>query len=331
VTAVAPGRVNLIGDHTDTTGGWCLPMAIDLVTVVKGERGGDCVVLRSASEPEPVSVPLDVEDPTTVEPRWGRFVAGVVCELRPRTGFAGNVRSDVPVGAGLSSSAALEVAVALALGFQGSALELARLCQRAEHRATGVPCGVMDQLASASGRAGQLLLLNCSTLAMQPIDLPKGAEVVVVHSGQSRELAGSAYADRRRELELAERIVGSLPAASLDDVELIEDEVIRRRARHVVTENDRVLRFVAALRADDLATAGAQMVASHDSLRDHFDVSTPGLDDLVARLVATEGVFGARLTGAGFGGCAVALCRPGSLSAEPGVWPVRPADGARLR
>ena len=331
ITAAAPGRVNLIGDHTDTTGGWCLPMAIDLATVVEGAPAGDRIVLRSEREPEPISLPLKIDDPASVDPAWARYVAGVISELRPANGFDGVVRSNLPTGAGLSSSAAFEVAVALALGFEGSPLELALLCQRAEHRATGVPCGVMDQLASVSGRAGHALLLNCAALTVEPIALPHGVEVVVVHSGEARTLAGSAYADRRRDLDHAERVVGPLPAASLDDVERIEDDLIRRRARHVVTENERVHRFVAALRAHDLVAAGQLMVESHESLRVDFEVSTAALDELVRRLVITDGVFGARLTGAGFGGCAVVLCEPGTRVDGEGVWRVRPADGARLR
>jgi galactokinase len=335
VVATAPGRVNLIGDHTDTTGGWCLPMAIDLVTTVSGRLGGDAVVLRSEAEVEPAVVPIDVADPAAVEPRWARYVAGVVAELRDRgsvpglAGFSGTVSSTVPTGAGLSSSAALEVAVALALGFEGTPAELALLCQRAEQRASGVPCGVMDQLASAAGVAGHALLLDCTTLAVDPVPLPEDVEVVAVHSGEARQLAGSAYADRRAEVEAAEALVGPLRTASLDAVAAIEDEVLRRRARHVVTENARVHALAAALRSGSLAEAGALMVESHASLRDDFAVSTPTLDALVARLCAMPGVVGARLTGAGFGGCAVALTRPGAIAARDGIWPLRAAGPAR--
>lgn len=327
VVAVAPGRVNLIGDHTDTTGGLVLPMAIDLATTVRGRSGGDEVRLRSADEETEAVVTLDVEDPASVEPRWARYVAGVVAELRPTTGFTGTITTTLPVGAGLSSSAALEVAVALALGFEGTPLDLAELTQRAEHRASGVPCGIMDQLASASGVANHALLIDCHARTVSPTPLPAGAEIRVIHSGEPRTLAGSAYAERRAAVEAAEATLGPLRLlASADAVADLEDAVLRRRARHVVTENARVRQFAAALAEGDLPAAGASMVASHQSLRDDFEVSTPGLDRLVERLMATTGVHGARLTGAGFGGCVVALTEPGALDEG---WLVEAATGAR--
>ena len=326
VTAVAPGRVNLIGEYTDLGGGLVLPMAIDLATTVTGTPGGDAVVLRSAAEPEPAIVPLDVSDPAAVEPGWARYVAGVVAEVRPAVGFEGEVTSTVPLGAGLSSSAALEVAVALALGFDASPVALAERCQRAEQRASGVPCGIMDQLASAAGVDGHALLIDTHRRTVRPLRVPRGLEVRVVHSGEDRELAGSAYADRKAELAAAEAIVGPLrlvedPAALAP----IDDEVVRRRARHVVTENARVRAAVAALLDGDVDALGRLLDESHRSLRDDLEVSTAGLDQLVAGLAATPGVHGARLTGAGFGGCAVALCEPGALDIG---WRVRPAAGA---
>ena len=327
VLARAPGRVNLIGDHTDYTGGLVLPMAIDRSTTVRGEPGGDVVELRSAAEPEPARVPLDVTDPAAVTPPWARYVAGVVAELRPRHGLRGTVTSDVPIGAGLSSSAALEVAVALALGFEGSPLELALLCQRAEQRASGVPCGVMDQLASAAGVEDHALLVDCSTLDVVPVAVPARLDVVVVDSGERRALAGSEYADRRADCEAAARLVGPLRTASLDDLRRIGDPRLRRRARHVITENARVAAFVDAVRAGDAPAAGALMTESHSSLRDDFDVSTRRLDQLVGRLAATPGVHGARLTGAGFGGCVVALADTGSLREG---WVLRAAAGATV-
>jgi galactokinase len=192
IRAHAPGRVNLIGEHTDHTGGRALPVAVDLGTTVEVSPGGDSVVLRSDVEPVPAVVPLDVADPASVEPPWARYVAGVVAELRPGTGASGTVRTTLPVGAGLSSSAALEVAVALALGFDGTPVELALACQRAEQRASGVPCGVLDQMASACGIPGAALLLDCTTLGIVPVPLPDGVSIVVVDSGQRRTLAGSA-------------------------------------------------------------------------------------------------------------------------------------------
>ncbi|MFZ6002937.1 MAG: galactokinase [Actinomycetota bacterium] len=325
--AFAPGRVNLIGEHTDYTGGFVLPMAVHLGTTVEIDAGGAEVVLSSADDPDRARVPIDLRDPSSVSPGWARFVAGVVAEMRPAKGGSGEVQTTLPIGAGLSSSAALEVSVALALGFEGAPLDLALLCQRAEQRASGVPCGIMDQLASAAGVAGHALLIDCSTNAVQPVRLPEGVEVVAVHSGQARALAGSAYAERRAACERAESLIGPLRAASADDVAGIEDPVARRRARHVVSENARVLAFADALRSRDLALAGDLMHESHVSLRDDFEVSTPALDALVERLRATPGVHGARLTGAGFGGCAVALGEPGALREG---WHLEAVDGARL-
>ena len=325
--ARAPGRVNLIGDHTDYTGGLVLPMAIDLETVVEGTRQGDHVALASAQEPDRAVVSLSVEDPAAVSPPWARYVAGVVAVLRPSTGFHGTVTSTVPLGAGLSSSAALEVAVALAVGFEGTPLQLALACQEAEQRASGVPCGIMDQLASAAGVEGHALLIDCTTLTLTPVPVPEGLDVVVVHSGVERGLGGTAYAVRRAECEAAARELGPLRSAYLADVERIDDDVIRRRARHVVSENERVRAFAEALatgRTDDL---GPLMAASHASLRDDFEVSIPALDDLVERLASTPGVLGARLTGAGFGGCVVALAEPG---APVDGWRVRAATGASV-
>jgi galactokinase len=326
VRAFAPGRVNLIGDHTDTTGGLVLPMAVHLGTTVDVERGGSEVRLRSDADEEVAVVGLDVAEPAAVTPAWARYVAGVVAEIRPAVGATGTVTTTLPVGAGLSSSAALEVAVALALGFDGPPVELALACQRAEHAASGVPSGIMDQLASAAGVAGSALLIDCTTLARTPVRLPPGVEVVVVHSGEARALAGSAYAERRRQCEAAEAEVGPLRVAGPDAVEALTDPVLRRRARHVVTENARVREVAGALEAGNLAAAGRAMAASHASLRDDFEVSTPALDRLVDELTATDGVFGARLTGAGFGGCVVALARPGAVRRG---WVVRAVDGAR--
>lgn len=329
LVARAPGRVNLIGDHTDYTGGFVLPMAIDRWTTVTGERFGTVVALRSEQEREDVEVSLAIGDPASVQPAWGRYVAGVVAELRPSVGFSGRVSSTVPVRSGLSSSAALEVALALALGATGSPLEVALLCQRAEQRASGVPCGIMDQLALTAGVAGCALLIDCTSLGVEPVELPppSDAEILVIDSGQRRALAGSAYAERVAQCANAARIIGPLRDATPGDLERISHPVVRARARHVAGENARVLAFVRALRAGDLALAGSLMMASHESLRDDFEVSTPELDALVARLVATPGVFGARLTGAGFGGCVVALARPQAVTEG---WRVRAVDGASV-
>ena len=283
---VAPGRVNLIGEHTDYSGGLVLPMAIDLGTTITGERGGERVALTSD----------DADD------RFPRIVDAVVHEAGTTTGFTGHVTTTLPIGAGLSSSASLEVAIALAIDASG---DIAALCQRAEQRATGVPCGRLDQLAAVHGIVGHALLIDCSTFAIEPVPIPDDIDLVVVPSGEERTLDTSAYAQRRTELEAGDP----------------------RRVRHVRTENERVRAFANALADHDLARAGALMIESHVSLRDDFEVSTPKLDALVARLTATPGVHGARLTGAGFGGCVVALTERGALAEG---WTVRAANGARV-
>jgi galactokinase len=331
VRAWAPGRVNLIGDHTDHTGGLVLPMAIDLGTSVTGHSGGSTVELHSFTEPEPAVVSLDVGDPSSLTPAWARYVAGVVTEVRPQVGFAGSVETTLPIGAGLSSSAALEVAVALALGFDGTAIDLARACQRAEQRASGVPCGIMDQLAIAAGVADHALRIDCTTLLVTPVRMPEDVEVVVVDSGQRRELATSDYAERAAACQSAQAAIGPLRDATLDDLHELPDAVTRRRARHVITENGRVDDLAAALAAGDRAAMAAAMAASHRSLRDDFEVSTPVLDALVDRLGATQGIIGARLTGAGFGGCVVALVERGAPVPDGAPhWRVTASAGARI-
>lgn len=327
VTARAPGRVNLIGDHTDYTGGLVLPMAIDQVTTVSLERGGRVVELTSGTESLPALVDVEVIEPSAVHPPWARYVAGIVAVLRPGAGGTGTVETQLPVGAGLSSSAALEVAVALALGFVGSPLELALACQQAEHLAAGVPSGIMDQLASAAGVPGCALLIDCTSLEVTPVPVPESVEVVVVDSGERRALSTSAYAERRRQCEEAAALIGPLREASPEAARSLDDPTLRRRARHVVTENLRVAAFVEALAVGDAAGAGARMTESHASLRDDFDVSKPQLDRLVEELCATDGVYGARLTGAGFGGCVVALAAPGAVHRG---WRFRPAGGATV-
>jgi len=308
--AYAPGRVNLIGDHTDYTGGLVLPMAIDMGTTVSWSTGPAWSFRTDAD----------------VQPGWERYVMAVAPD---RPGEVA-VSTTLPVGAGLSSSAALEVAAALAMGFDGPALELAQRCQRAEQEASGVPCGIMDQLAVAAGVEGAALLIDCTSLAVEPVPLPAGVDVVVAHSGEERALAGSAYTERRAQCEAAAAVIGPLRDARPDDMGQLHDPVVRARARHVVGENRRVLDFVAAMRAGELHMAGELMTASHVSLRDDFDVSTDALNRLVGKLCFAPGFFGARLTGAGFGGCAVALCEAGAPVPEGlRAWRVRPSAGAR--
>jgi len=331
----APGRVNLIGDHTDYAGGWVLPMAIDRGTTIEYRRSGERVQLISSAEP--AAVTLELSGGAGAEPAgWGRYAAGVLATYGQARGGFGVVHSDLPIGAGLSSSSSLTVAFALAVGFEGTALELAQLCQEAETLGSGVPGGIMDQLCSAAGRSGHALLIDCTSLDVEAVALPPSAEVLVAHSGQPRTLVGSAYADRRNDCELAAAELGPLRDASEADVEGIAEDRLRRRARHVVTENARVLEAAAALKSGDLAGAGRLMDASHRSLAADFDVSTPALDQLAGTLRALPGVCGARLTGAGFGGCVVALAEAGTAERLAGLelpgpaWLVRASDGASV-
>lgn len=317
---VAPGRVNLIGDHVDYVGGVVLPMAVQLGTEIVVEPAPGDLRLSSA----------DVED----ESGWQRFVAATVREVAATGeahGGTGRVSSTLPIGAGMSSSSSLTVAVALAAGFTGSPLELARLAQRAEIAATGVPCGLMDQLAITHGVDGHALRIDCRVDEVSPVPLPSGVAVHAIHSGVARRLEGSPYADRRRSCEAAEAEIGPLRDASLHAVDRIGDATIRSRARHVVSEIARVDAAVAAARADDAVTFGELMNASHVSLRDDFEVSIPELDDLVGRLQATPGVLGARLTGAGFGGCAVVLADAEADLSDFGGWSLRPSAAAAVQ
>ena len=322
----APGRVNLIGEHTDYTGGLAFPMAIDRGTTLTYAAHDDSIELTSDDAPGPLSIPIPFEgDVAAVEPHWGSYIAAMATEVGGLSGLRGHVVSDIPAGAGLSSSAALECAVGLALGFDGTPLELAQAARRAEHRATGVPTGIMDQLSIASGVAGHATLIDCHSLEVTPHVVPDEIDVVVkfiVH----RTLEGSEYADRVAECERAEAEIGPLRLATPDDAERIADDIARRRARHVVAENRRVRDFAAALAAGDYVTAGRIMTAGHESLRDDFDVSTTQMDAAVAGLDAHPGVFGTRMTGGGFGGCIVALCEPGAITDG---WVVTASAGAR--
>ena len=337
----APGRVNLIGDHTDYNEGFVLPIAIPLESVLVGDVLDEPVIrLDSAEEEGRVEVAADGSAaPEAVTPRWGRYVAGVAAALARRgrrpVGFEGSLHSTVPLGSGLSSSAALEVCCALALadtaGLELAPADLAAACQEAEHLATGVPSGIMDQLASAAGRAAHALLIDCRTLQITFVALPADVAFVVVHSGQERTLEGSGYAERRAECE---RIARELGLRSLRDA--TEEQVADRPvARHVVTENARVYDLARALEQGDGGTAGRLFDASHASLRDDYRVSTPELDSLVAALL-DAGALGARLTGAGFGGSVVAVCAAAAArgildhvrTRYPQAWIVAAVDGA---
>jgi galactokinase len=308
----APGRVNLIGDHTDYQDGFCLPMAIDRecrVVVTPGTTRG--IRARSEQLDGTVDVAIDgTTDPVTVTPRWGRFVAGAVRAIRdlgvtvaPRVDL--EVSSTVPAGSGLSSSTALTVALTVAFAdvarITAERVDLARAALAAEV-ATGVPGGLMDQMAALFATPGHALLLDCRTLRVDPIPIPRALGVVVIHSGEPRTLVDSGYAERRAACEAAAARLG-VPTLRDATLQQVRDDP---RARHVVTENARVLEFAAALRAGDVGELGPLMLASHSSLRDDFAVSTPALDDVVNACME-HGALGARLTGAGFGGCVVAL------------------------
>jgi galactokinase len=278
--------VNLIGEHTDYAGGLVLPIAIDRFVTVEGRR----------AETLRLKTPL---------------AAAVAEELGLDVGFEGTVESTVPSGAGLSSSAAVEVAIAGALCEAADEwpepLDLAEACRRAEEKASGVPCGIMDQAVSALGRQGFALLLDCGALVYEHVPLPDELVLVVLDSGVRRSLGDGRYAERRREVEAGEP----------------------KRIRHVQSENGRVHESVDALRAGDLTRLGQILLDGHRSLRDDFEVSIPELDELVERAVAT-GAFGARLTGAGFGGCVLALASPATAEAVAAVapgWTVASADG----
>jgi galactokinase len=314
----APGRVNLIGDHTDYNDGFVLPLAIDrdcLVAFAGREDGRVRVRSLDVSDGAGV-VDLDAsggDDLAGVEPVWGRFVAGAIGAVgalagheRAPAGMDAALSSTVPLGSGLSSSSALSVALTLALataaGLRLDATAAARVALEAEVRATGVPGGLMDQLTAMFGQRGHALLIDCRALDVEPIPLPDPYAVLVVDSGVPRTLAGSAYGERRR---ACEAVAARLGLAALRDatLEQVRDEPL---ARHVVSENRRVLEFAEALRAGNFERLGPLLLESHASLRDDYEVSTPELD-LAVELLVEHGAIGARLTGAGFGGCVVAL------------------------
>jgi len=344
----APARVNLMGDHTDYQDGLCLPVAIDReVVAAVAARGDGRVVARSDLAGGVVNIAADGrDDPSTITPSWGRYLAGVVRALAHENGdpIGADIAftSTVPAGSGLSSSAAFTVAAALALHTIADRpvdrIAVARACQQAEALAAGVPCGLLDPMAALFGQRDHAMLLDCRTLTVDPVALPSELAVLVVHCGAPRTLAGSEYATRRRQCEHAAARIGVETLRDATPVDVRDDP----RARHVVSENKRVVAFRDALVAADHAAIGALMAASHASLRDDFEVSTPLLDALVDSLLAA-GAIGARLTGAGFGGCAVAMARESEFEAvardataayasrtgvEPMAFRCRAVDGA---
>ncbi len=309
--ATAPGRVNLIGDHTDYNRGLALPMAIQLGITVEFEPAVGSVLDVHSTELGDATVDLggalDAAAIARVEPSWLRLVAATCVTLGWCHGGRLTIDSELPVGVGLSSSAALGVALDELFGGAGTPTEIALRCQAAEHLA-GVPVGTMDPLVAAGAHRGSALLIDFDMGATADVPLPDELAVLVVDSGERRALSDSAYAARVAECEAAASVIGPLGRATDGDLAHLDDPVLIARARHVVSECRRVRAFVDALGRTDVAEAGRLMTASHRSLADDFDVSTPHVDALVDEMVARPEVLGARMTGGGFGGCVVALC-----------------------
>lgn len=335
VIARSPGRVNLIGDHTDYTGGMVLPMAIDRYTTITAKPLAAAIRLNSPDQPIEMNYTLPIVDPASTVPEWGRYVTGVAAQMNVMRGFSGSVSTTLPLGGGLSSSAALELATALMLCLVNelpalAPLELAQLCRRAEHTATGVPCGIMDQLACASGVAGSALLIDCHSLLVSSIEIPHDVNIYVQFVAH-RQLASSAYSDRVAQCAQAEQHIGPLRLAEVGSVRNIDDDILRRRALHVVSENDRVRRATEALSIQDMETFGQLMNESHHSLRDNFEVSTQQMDEAVRNAQQTPGVFGARMTGGGFGGCIVIVAdATANVKSLEGAMLVKPVGGAAI-
>lgn len=318
--ARAPGRVNLIGEHTDYNDGFVLPMAIDRAVWIAFRPRSDSTVRLFSSDFETDSA-FDLHSLAPGK-GWAEYAKGVAYELMragyPLRGFDAVLAGDVPRGAGLSSSAALELAVARVFASVSNiawdAAQMAKLAQKAENEWVGVNCGIMDQMASAASREGHALFLDCRSLETQPIPLPEGVAVVILDTATRRGLVNSAYNERRRQCEQAARWFGveALRDVGVDDLQRWTresglSESAFRRARHVVTENARVLEAVEAMKRGDAARLGELFNASHLSLRDDFEVTNEALNIIVECAQEQEGCYGARMTGAGFGGCAVAL------------------------
>jgi len=325
VLVQAPGRVNLIGEHTDYNEGFVLPAAIGFQTEI-AIAGREDRWLQVASENYAESVELDLDDmPASARGHWSDYVSGVVRLLdRALDGLSGAnlmIHGNVPEGAGLSSSASLEVAVCKALleisGRTLDGVSVAQLCQRAENEFVGARCGIMDQFVSVYGKRNHALRLDCRTLEFQQLPIPSGVRLVICNTMVRHRVAAGEYNKRRAECEtgarfLAKRVPG---AKTLRDVTPADfekfggqlPEVIHKRCRHVLTENSRVLQAAEALQSGDLELFGRLMESSHASLRDDFEVSCEELDLMVRLAQQNEGVYGARMTGGGFGGCTINL------------------------
>ncbi|MEN6498478.1 MAG: galactokinase [Thermoguttaceae bacterium] len=315
----APGRVNLIGEHTDYNDGFVLPLAIDrAVWIALRPRDDSRVVVHSLDYHQTSEFSLDKLEKG--EPSWIEYLKGVAWSLQQAghrlTGWEGVMCGDVPLGAGLSSSAALEMATARAFAavsdLPWDPATMAKLGQKAENQWVGVNCGIMDQLISAAGHANHALLIDCRSLATQPVPFPSGIAVVVLDTATRRGLVGSAYNERRSQCEAAAKFFG---VKALRDVSLETfqrragelEEPVRSRARHVITENHRTEAAAEAMIRGDVDELGELMSQSHASLRDDYQVSSNALDAIVESAMGHPACRGARMTGAGFGGCAVAI------------------------
>jgi len=330
----APGRVNLIGEHTDYNDGFVLPMALERAACMAMAPRHDGEV-RLAADDLGQEGTFTVEDARSLDQRerkravggrgrtgWMEYPRGVAWSLQDAgftlRGFDGALASDVPRGAGLSSSAAVELATAASFAvsseFAWDAKTIARLMQRVENRWIGVQSGVMDQLIGAAGMAGHALLIDCRDLTLRPVPVPNDVAVIVLDTGTRRALVGSAYDDRRAACERVARQLGVTALRDADDAMLRAaasrlDPVDVRRARHVIRENARTVRAAEALASGEVERVGAEMDASHESMRDDFEISSPALDAMVEAARRAPGCLGARMTGGGFAGCAVALVR----------------------
>lgn len=331
IAVAAPGRVNLIGEHTDYNDGFVMPMALPLVTVIVGKKiSGDITTVISTNKDvdEPKTITIEMPNANalvrTIEhtgPKWSLYVKGVIANYIGGCppAFQAVIHSSVPTGGGLSSSAALEVATYTFLdaltGTKGISLnEKALACQKAEHQYAGMPCGIMDQFISMMGKEGNALLIDCRNLTSELIPLNDPQIVVLVtNSNVKHELTGSEYPTRRKHCQEAALLLKkiSLRDANEDDIEYLQsietDETLVKRARHVITEIERTVQAAEALKHRNYQRFGRLMVESHNSLRDDYAVSCPELDSLVELALQVEGVLGSRMTGGGFGGCTVTL------------------------
>jgi galactokinase len=360
--AAAPGRVNLIGEHTDYNDGFVLPMAIDRYTVLAADRNSKReVTLHSETTGETASFSLRTKLQRG-EPGWSNYVRGVVAGFQQRGiklgGFDAVIDSTVPLGGGVSSSAALEVAAATVLeamtGQKLDPIDKALLCQQAEHEFAGVPCGLMDQFTSVLACENHALLLDCRSRTATPVPMiDPSITVLIINSNVRHKLVDGVYGSRREQCETAARIlkVPALRDATLKKLSTVRktmDPVVFRRARHVITENERTLQAARAIQAGDWSKFGELMYASHASLRDDYEVSCPELDVIVGTaqtISEKDGMIGCRMTGAGFGGCAVSLVRTNAVKTigrkieegyenktgnMPAIFSSRPAGGARI-